>query len=158
MPDPIPPSTPSWELLKALQTRLAVITTANGYRTNLGGRVLLEPAQLTDDDAAICIIAGEMPIKTEGRLVREGELALTIEISLPAGDSNAQQTAHAGLADVLDALPKNQRVLQLPSGNRGLVIEGRSIQPRDPGATRTVAQVAARAGLIEHTTARETQE
>ena len=96
----------SWTILQAVQTRLATIRIAAGYRTEIGARVALEPAQYPAGDAVALTLhstglkAGQSD--TAARPVRE--LDFTAEASVPVTLADAHHQAHQIVADVQDAL------------------------------------------------------
>lgn len=149
MPSPL---TPSWELIKAIAARLQVIRTDAGYRTELGAAVYVENGQIDNPSSPVLVVtATSLPVDTERSTPRQraGSIEIAIEAYIPATRIDAQSLAHAALADIGDAFPHRQRELSISTGNTGIEITGRTILPRPEGAAHIVAQVTARAGLVE---------
>lgn len=96
----------SWDILQAAQTRLATIRIAAGYRTDIGARVVLEPAQYNAGDPVVLTLhstaikagAGD----SAARPVRD--LEFTAEATVPVTLADAHHHAHQIVADVQDAL------------------------------------------------------
>jgi hypothetical protein len=141
--------TPSWELLECVRGWLSAITQANGYRTDLGHDVSLEPAQLRGNAPRIVVTASDMPVNGATSSARNGVIEFEIELRVPASRADAQEQAHLALADILDALPLKQAGRGLPEGSSGVEVTGRRILQRPDGADLVVAQVTARAVLSE---------
>lgn len=99
-----------WQLILALQTRLQTITTANAYRTDIGGSVYVENQQFDDALEHVVIYTthiGDGDGNAGPRRVRQ--LELSIEPSVPTtvasdGSTNAHQRMHEIIADIEDAL------------------------------------------------------
>ena len=146
------PATPSWDLLQAVATRMAIIRTANGYRTELGADVRTEALPYDNVTALILsLYVTSMPLLDEGSTPRQqnGSVEFAFEAFCPGARAASQELAHQAIADILDAFPRSQRATPIGVGNSGLVITGRSILTRPNGAALIVAQVTARAGLVE---------
>lgn len=144
----------SWELLGTIESWLSQISVAAGYRTDLGAAVTREPASTSAKAPRIVIVATDMPIAKSTSQGRQGSEEIIIEAEIPASRVDAMQLAHAALADILDALPLKQVGRGLPDQTAGVEITGRRILPRADGADFVIAQVTARAALIERPTAR----
>lgn len=101
MADPKP-----WLIVLALQSQLATIRKADGYLTDAGSAVWVEPAQ-RDETAALGISivtqhidkwAGERPNK------RGRDITLTIEAAISTDLDNAHQLAHQLIEDIESCL------------------------------------------------------
>lgn len=136
------PEAITWTILDGLRQHLTTIRKANGYRTDLGATVQTE---LWDGsgDPRIVIVAGEMPILQTGRSRRRRQMPIIIQLELPAAANNAQKTAHAMIADVLDAIPEQQVDIPTPAGACGVVLGAQRILQRPEGAPAVIAVVDA---------------
>lgn len=92
----------SWLIVLALQAQLRGITVANGYLTDAGHNVWIEPAQ-RDESAALGIsivtehidrVEGERPHK------REREITIPVEAAISTSQDNAHELAHQLIEDV----------------------------------------------------------
>lgn len=107
-----------WQILQAVQTRLAGIMVANGYRTDAGANVLLEGVQDTADDVArLTLYSLGISRPAQDRPDGKGRVfEFVIEATVPcvgaAGVVPAHQRAHEILADIEQAF---DTYLQLPS-------------------------------------------
>lgn len=132
----------SWAVLDGLREYLSVIRKANGYRTDLGTTVQCELWQGKGDPRMV-VVAGDMPILGTARTRRRRQMTVYIQLELPADASNAQQTAHAMIEDVLDAIPEQQVDIPTPIGACGVVLGAQRILNRPDGAPVVVAVVDA---------------
>jgi hypothetical protein len=144
------PATPTYDLVLQVVTWLQAISVANGYRTNVGASATAEPSATRSESPQLAVVAVDLPIGRETSQRRQGEIELLIEVEIPVTRTDAQLLAHQAIADVLDALPSKQASATLPPYCTGVTVTGRRILQRPDGAALIVAQVTARAGLIEH--------
>lgn len=91
-----------WVILQQLARRLGQIRTAAGYRTDVGERVWLEPAQHPQDEA-IGLTLATLAIEHDADR-RQHRLRAIIEAALPTTLQDAHATAHGIAADLEDAL------------------------------------------------------
>lgn len=157
MPEPV---TLTWSVLELLRDRLRAITVANGYRTDVGTTVTLEPYQRQPDDGAVLTVVSSdvVPGEADTRQ-RRASMEITAEVHVPVEADNAQQAAHRSLADLMDCLGFSaQRDYTWPEGCTGITYTSRRVvQPNVlQGESDIVAQVSLRAGLVEKHVARHT--
>lgn len=144
----------TWALLETVRSWLSVITVDNGYRTNLGNGISLEAVATSTKNDRLVIVATEMPITERSSQGWNGSMDIVIQLVMPASRADAQETAHKALADIVDALPTKQKGRGLPDQSTGVELTGRRILQKPPGTDLIIAQVTARAGLIERPSAR----
>ncbi len=100
----------SWQLLEAVRTCLTRITPGNGYRTNAGATVELEPGQVRDDqDEFLAVVLEGMSAPLNPALRAIGR-AVTVAIiaKVPSDRDNAQLRLHEIIEDVERAMQDQQ--------------------------------------------------
>ena len=140
----------TWVALETIQVFLQRIRTVDGYYTDAGASVTLEPFQIdadTDENASLRVVEDDTDAFEDGRDVRTGEINLLVECYIPVTDDDAQKKAHRIRADVVKAIPTRTR--DLPQNIHTVAITGRRIFQRPNGFPFVVAQVGIRIGLIE---------
>lgn len=124
----------TWDLILATEACLARISTANGFFTNAGALVSIEPGQIPADSAmALAVVLDSLTQNTDpnGR-VQQGsftaELLVVIKVSIK--QTEAQQRMHEAIDDVLRAFVGQQSLFPA-----GIVLprflESRPIPPAD---------------------------
>lgn len=146
MSDPI-----TWTLMLFIEACLNNITTANGYHTNAGDKVILEVYSLdeeTDEFPALRVVEDDADESASGNGYADNDVRIVIEsYQLNHQSDDAQLNGHKIRQDIKKAIPKKSK--DMPVGIGSLVItSARLIQPRD-GFPFLVTQVALRARLTE---------
>lgn len=96
---------PSWTALQQIAHCLEGIRLQDGYRTDIGAAVALEPAQYPDEQAlgltltSLAIARDEQQPMGKYRVLRA-----LVEATIPVTLADAQARAHAVAADLEDAL------------------------------------------------------
>lgn len=149
----MPETALSWQVIQALAERLQIIRTANGFRTDIGARVVTETGQrLGDDELAVSVLCTGIPVQSARGSILSSQMEVVLQVELRAGRADAQFLAHAALADLAQALPTKQRPIGLPEYCTNFEIADRRIFSRPEGADLVIVQVTARADLSEKTT------
>lgn len=100
------PASPLWLLIQALEDVVEEITTDNGARTDIGTTVNVEPAQDQAESAPRTVIAVQSyAVTSVANQLRGRNVALVIEVAIPATAANAKETAAKALDDLVDAFP-----------------------------------------------------
>ena len=128
-------STPkTWDLMLACQTCFQSISVANGYYTNAGSAVSLEPGQIAQDaDMAIAVVLDSLPLATSdaGRVNQafyDAGILVFAKVSVQQAD--AQIRLHELIADVRKALLGKQSLF--PAGIQyPRFVEARPIPPAE---------------------------
>lgn len=95
----------AWDLLLALATVLANIREVNGYHSDIGARIWLEPAQRTEDDAIGLTITSLGISRDEAQpMGKHRDLRVLLEAAYPTTLDDAHQRAHKLIADIEDVL------------------------------------------------------
>ena len=149
----------TWRALEALADVVRGITTAAGYRTDLGaGKVVLDDEDVDGDetdDACTFIDAGDIDPAAGGKRFDSPSVDITIEFVVPRSTGiNAKLLAHRGCADLIRALnfKTTGRDTNLPQGFTSFELTGarlRGYTDEEQAASFVIAQVTARAGLTE---------
>lgn len=145
----------TWQVLEHVRDALKLITTARGYNTDIGlNTVALEASQLPEDAApSTLVLATDIQVNEEAstRSTTKSEMDIVIEFAVPfLIDDNAQLVAHRARADVMRALiPLRKTIKDRPLGVTSFEITGSRIGQPEDGASVVIAQVTARAGLVE---------
>lgn len=139
----------SWQALVAVQGFLQRIKSSDGYFTDAGNQVDLEPFQIDGESTAssLRVVEDDTDAFEDGRDVRTGEINILIECYIPVTDDNAQLQAHRIRADVVKSIPTRSR--DLPPNIHTVSVTGRRIFQRPNGFPFVVTQVSLRVGLIE---------
>jgi hypothetical protein len=94
-----------WAILELVQTRLGTVRKANGFRTDAGRDVRLEPAPFDPGDATRLTL---YPLTTlypdDARSAGERGYTFVVEALVPVKLDNAQQRIVDTIADIEDAL------------------------------------------------------
>lgn len=96
---------PTWRLLERIAERLAEIKIRDGYRTDIGVAIALEPAQHPDDAAEGLTLASLGIQRDAGKPHGRYRLLQALaEATVPVSLANAHARSHAIAADIEDAL------------------------------------------------------
>jgi hypothetical protein len=112
-------TTPVYDYLQQIADVLAQIRTSNGYLTDLGAHVTLEPEQQQADDGQRLVVLqtsyGKPPLPATGRSHRA--IGFHVIAQVPRARTDAQLRLHKAQADV-DACLSNQDLLRthFPAG------------------------------------------
>lgn len=107
MADPI-----TWTVLESVKTRLASITLGNGYRTNAGLTVTLEPEQIPEgaDDSVLAVVLDSLQKPEDPALRRIGRSAvIAIYAKLACEMDDRQRRLHDILADIDQAMANGHK-------------------------------------------------
>ena len=96
----------TWQLLGDVEACLQRITVANGYRTNAGLAVTLEPSRVPDTgDAVIAVALGRLDPPDQPALARtHRKVSVLIVAKVAVDDPDDQARLHDLLADITAAL------------------------------------------------------
>lgn len=139
----------TWQAVQAVAAALAAITPANGYRTNAGASVLTEQRQADPGRGPVERLSVYLDRATRESLTLDGDaewtLQLIVEADVPSTRADAQQRAHAVMADVFQRFPAGGIELPIAAGiAAGFVeIEAQTAEflTRIDGANASVAQI-----------------
>lgn len=92
-----------WQVLEATQARLQTITVANGYRTDAGADVRLEPSAL-DAGTRITLYTASTVRPDDARAPGEREVTIIVEAQVPVDLDDAHQLVVAIAEDIEQAL------------------------------------------------------
>lgn len=144
----------AWLLLQALQARLRQITTANGYRTDIG----IGPVVIDEDDvpagnvpAVIVRLGAFEPTATVTATEVSESVPVTVQYSVPrTGNNDATLLALRARVDLLRCLQFKEKET-LPLGSGGWRITGSAIGDAEEqsGQIYAIAEVTARVTLRE---------
>lgn len=146
---------PIWILLGQLAEQAESITVANGYRTDIGLRVSREPeAQHAEDRDAtparlLVVLASEVPQRSAASQLRDLNFDVSLEASLPADSQDAQEQAHAALADLFDLHRQSRTYLQSATTTTRVTPGPGAILTRPDGLPIVVATLTLRCALTE---------
>jgi hypothetical protein len=124
----------TWDLILAAQTCLQRISTANGFFTNAGAAVSIEPAQIPADAAlALALVLESLAAGNDpGGRIRQGSYTadLLVVIKVSTTQTDAQQRMHEVIDDVLRAFIGQEATF--PNGiTLPKFIESRPIPPAE---------------------------
>ncbi|MFN8993824.1 MAG: hypothetical protein ACK5X3_09240 [Pseudomonadota bacterium] len=139
MPDAI-----SWQAVAAVAARLPQITVANGYRTNAGNAVLTEQVQADPARSPVERLSVYLDRAARTPSTLEGDdwtLQLVVEADVPSTLADAQQRAHAVMADVFDLFPSGGTELPIDAGFVDVEAQTAEFLTRVDGANSSVAQI-----------------
>ena len=135
-------------IITAIQSRLAVITTANAFNTNIGASVFLGKTVLAETDCPfVSILPGlETTNKESG-----GYEAHQMEITLAAGltftaAQNPVDIAEPALADLREAMTGLYFVQAFTSGGVTPIVAGNTVTGATSGKTALVQSVTVSSG------------
>lgn len=135
----------SWQAVQAVADRLPLITVANGYRTNAGNSVHVEQLQADTERGAVERLSVYLD-----RVLREPTtlggnhdwtLQLVVQADLPSTRADAQQRAHAAMADVFDLFPAGGIELPIAAGFVDVEAQNAEFVTRIDGANASIAQI-----------------
>lgn len=143
----------SWAALELVKTRIAQITVARGYYSDIGaGLVTLDPRKdRSSPTQIVTLISGTDVTENDsasGTRTSVSDMDLTIEAAIPFEvGANPALVAHRARADICRALREGVRDAAL--GLRSLKTTGSRFAFAHDGSAVVIAQVTARAGLAE---------
>jgi hypothetical protein len=157
-------STPTWDGLVAIANRVATIRTPE-YRSDIGQRVLLEPAELELSDLpAAFVTAGNITYgERRGKVLNSIAMEFAVEAHIPvevfeeegSGSAQtealtaAQRLAHEAMADIADALPDGDFLPGEPARTCTIRVSDRRIVVAPAGAAVVVVVVTGTYNLVE---------
>ncbi len=143
MADPL-----SWQTVEALATAYAVVTTANGYHTNLGSSIVTEREQSDGDAARLSIGVVRMRWQSLAYRLREHLLEVIVEAWLPS-TSGDQERAHQALDDLRRVFPETTDLLLAGGEVAYIEVASAEIMPRPAGADGVCVQLLLTATIRE---------
>lgn len=147
------PANRSRDLLSAVQTRLATIRIANGYRTDIGASITLERITALAKDGVPRIGLGIEQLRVDRRFSdqRTRDYQVSVEAMLPADMSNAEAVALDAIEDVLDLFPDATRLALTGGLVADVQVDSARVLVRPQGLPVTAAQILITASLQERT-------
>lgn len=150
MPEPA-----SYQLLELLAARIAQITVANGYMSDLGNfAVVLDDSDLEADAVGTIVEAGLITVSSVTSEYINYELDIVVEFGVPRGDgsTSVKLLMHRAALDLSRALMIKGR--DLPRYVRTFEQTGAQLfsGQTESGTSFLVAQVTARADLTDFKT------
>ena len=139
MPDAL-----SWQAVQAVAARLPQITVANGYRTDAGNSVLTEQLQADPGRGPVERLSVYLDRAARTPSTLEGDdwtLQLIVEADVPSNRADAQQRAHAVMADVFDLFPSGGIELPIAGGFVDVEAQNAEFLTRVDGSNASVAQI-----------------
>lgn len=139
MPDAL-----SWQAVQAVAARLPQITVANGYRTDAGNSVLTEQLQADPGRGPVERLSVYLDRAARTPSTFEGDdwtLQLVVEADVPSTRADAQQRAHAVMADVFDLFPSGGTELPIAGGFVDVEAQTAEFLTRVDGSNASVAQI-----------------
>lgn len=122
----------TWDILTAIQTALSDITRANGYASDVGASVVLEPAQVSDTAPGILVTTSDITGNDDpARSTWQRGMTVQIEAHAPATDADGMQTVH-GMLDDIEAAMARQTCLA-PIGVSKAQLSSANITAREDG-------------------------
>lgn len=147
------PANRSRDLLSAVQTRLATIRIANGYRTDIGASITLERITALAKDGVPRIGLGIEQLRVDRRFSdqRTRDYQVSVEAMLPADMSNAEAIALDALEDIVDLFPDVTRLTLPDDVVADVQLDIGRVLVRPQGLPVTAAQVTLTASVQERT-------
>lgn len=138
----------------ALVARLAQISIANGYQTDVGLRIFRGKTAIDPSEAPCLTLieAGDTPTSNDSgeNVALDGEFA--IEANITCDPNNPALAAHAAIADIKKALFAGDD-LRLGGLAKSMRYLGRLMEPREPGTLVVGAAVRISVSWVEDLTA-----
>jgi len=134
----------SWQAVQAVAIRLPQITVANGYRTNAGNSVLTEQVQADPGRGQVERLSVYLDRAARApSTLQAGDwtFQIIVEADVPSTRSNAQQRAHAVMADVFDLFPAGGIELPIVAGFADVEAQTAEFLTRADGSNASVAQI-----------------
>lgn len=139
----MPNTTPvTWQVVDAVRTQLTTLTTANGYRTNIGNSVSMERAQAVESDAPFAAVLMPNWDFSDAALANSmRRCTVLVQVTVPATYTSAQEEAHKAAEDVFEVFPIHERVALSGGSECQVVPSSVEILDRPDGIEATVAQI-----------------
>lgn len=141
----------TWQAVQAVAEALQAITVANGYRTNAGNSVLVEQVQADPARGAVERLSvyldrvARTPASLDG--MADWVLQLIVDADVPSNRADAQQQAHAVMADVFARFPPGGVLLFIDAGVVDVEAQTAEFLTRVDGSNASVAQIRLQATL-----------
>jgi len=135
----------TWQAVQAVAERLPLITVANGYRTDAGNSVLVEQVQADPERGPVERLSvfldrvSRTPETLDGGA--EWLLQLVVQADVASTRADAQQRAHAVMADVFQLFPPGGIELAIDDGFVDVEAQTAEFLTRIDGANSSVAQI-----------------
>lgn len=144
----------TWRALQHIADRLAGVTAANGYTSDLGAsEVTLDTGRQPQAGSAMTLVAAtdvEIVESTSGRRTTSSRMGVVVEYYAPfESDTPPELLAHRARADIVDVLRADVR--NAPDGVRAVSVTGSVIGSPEEAAGLVIAQVTAVVDLTETT-------
>lgn len=122
----------TWLLLESLKSCLQEISIANGFHTDAGCYVTLEPGQIPDDQEALIGVVLDTVLRPDDPAFRGlGNLVTAVVIAkVPANKSESQQKLNCLIEDIQKALSDKQKQFRAGT-HQPRFVEARIIPPAD---------------------------
>lgn len=96
-------STPkTWNLLNGIKTALARISTANGFHTDAGAAVTLEPAQVPATAGVVLAVALDAITQSDQAAFRAGQTGFAVTVVIVAKVDTALDDAQIRLHEIIE--------------------------------------------------------
>lgn len=141
----------TWQAVQAVAEALRAITAANGYRTNAGNSVLVEQVQADPGRGPVERLSvyldrvARTPASLDG--MADWVLQLIVDGDVPSNRANAQQQAHAVMADVFARFPPGGILLPIDAGVVDVEAQTAEFLTRVDGSNASIAQIRLQATL-----------
>jgi len=135
----------TWQAVQSVAARLPLITIANGFRTNAGNSVLVEQLQADPGRGPVERLSVYLDRVSRSADTLDGGTEWTVQIvveaDVPSTRRDAQQRAHAVMADVFSLFPAGGIALPIPAGVVEIEAQTADFLTRVDGANASVAQI-----------------
>ncbi len=144
----------SWQLVEFLRDRVKLIRTSAGFRTDIGGGlIVVDDDEVSEDQSepATVISVQQLSRSGGGTAQVSSDAAITIEFEVPreSGQENPRLLVHRARHDLIRALTLNAKMLPVGVTAFELLTTQIAKLEDDAGHSAVVAQITARAGLTE---------
>lgn len=122
----------TWQLLEAMQLCLQEVTVVNGYHTDAGNYVTLEPGQIPDTETALIGLVLDAVTRPEDPAARSlANLATIVVIGkVKATQTNAQLMLHKLIEDIQKAVAEKYSKFKVGT-TQPRFVEARIISPAE---------------------------
>ena len=137
----------SWQFVEAVKAQLERIQQGNGFHTNLGADVRVEPWAIDElvGDVSQRIYLFTSSIQRDaansGPRTKKDRYSLTIDVIVPTSQSDSHRNAHRALADIRRALAETDVREWAPKAISSPELESQQIDPRPEGLKFVRVQV-----------------
>lgn len=145
----------SWQFVEAVKTQLGRIQQVEGFYTNIGTDVRIEPWAIDElvgeVSQRIYVFTSSVQRDTDnsGPRTKKDRYSLTIDVIVPTGQGDSHLNAHRALADIRRALAETDIREWAPKSISSPEIESQQIDPRPEGLKFVRVQVVLTAMVTE---------